>query len=323
MKLATFTESGLTRCGVVDGEEIIDLGAVPGIPADMCALLAGGVEAVGRALRRDLPRLALADVRLEPPVRPAKFMAAGLNARDHRREITPGRLARNLHLVRLGLGSKLAHPRSRYPMFFAKATSSITGPYDPIWSPADSPTADFEGEVCAVIGRRCHRLTAAEAARAVAGYTITNDVSVRAWQLDSPMGPILAKGYPTHGPLGPWIVTSDERPGGDFELCTFVNGRQRQHGSTGDLIRTPLQLVAILSRFCVLEPGDLIATGTFAGVGLFERRWLAPGDTVRVEVDGIGHIENRVSEEPPRRGLLDEPAAEGYPALERRDRVRG
>jgi len=300
MKLATFTTGESTRCGVVEDDGVVDLGPTD-LPDDMCGLLAlgpDGLDRVRAAASNGGPRLALADVRLEPPVRPAKFLAAGLNARDHRNEITAAKLLRNLGLVRLGVGSKIAHPRTRHPICFAKATSSITGPYDPIWSPRESPTADFEGELVVVIGRRCRHVPMERVDEVIAGYTITNDVSVRGWQADSPMGPILAKGYETHGPIGPWILTADERPGGDFDLRTYVNGELRQQGNTGALIRPPRKLVSSLSRFCTLEPGDLIATGTFAGVGLFDQRWLAPGDVVRIEVDGIGHIENPVIAEP-------------------------
>lgn len=299
MKLATFTHGQRTRVGLVVGDEVVDLSET-GLPEGMRELTElgpEGLEQAATALERG-NRLALDEVRLEAPVRPGKFFAVGLNSRDHRGELTPAKLVRNLQWVRLGVGSKLAHPRSRYPLFFTKATSCVTGPYDPIYSPRDEPSADYEGEVCVVVGRRCRHASADEAHEAILGYTITNDVSVREWQLDSPMGPILAKGYDTHGPIGPWIVTRDERPAFDFELRTFVNGEQRQQGNTGDLIKGPEEIVSILSRFCTLEPGDLIALGTFAGVGLFDKRFLKPGDTVRIEVDGIGAIENPVVEEP-------------------------
>ncbi|MGK2937049.1 MAG: fumarylacetoacetate hydrolase family protein [Solirubrobacteraceae bacterium] len=299
MQLATFTEDDRTRIGAVVGDEIADLTAA-GLPADMRALIAGGPEALTAASGAvgHAPRVALDAVRLRAPVQPPKFLAVGLNSRDHRREITAGNLLRNLDLVRLGIGSKFAHPRSRYPLFFPKATSCVTGPRDPIWIPRDEPTLDYEGELCVVIGRRCRRLTEEEAAEAIFGYTITNDLSVRGWQLDSPMGPVLAKGFETHGPLGPVILTADERPNGDFALRTTINGEQRQEGNTGELIQGPHRLVSILSQFCTLEPGDVLALGTFAGVALFTHRYLAPGDIVRVEVDGIGHLENRVVMEP-------------------------
>lgn len=312
MRLVTFTHQGSTRPGVVDGEDVVDLGH---LAPDMVSLLGLGPEgthSIAAARRERAPAALLADVRLEAPVRPGKFLAIGLNSRDHRNEITPGKLLRNMHLVRLGIGSKLAHPVTRYPIVFTKAPSSITGPYDEIWSPRGEPTADYEGELCIVIGRRCRHLEAEQVPEAIAGFTITNDVSVRGWQLDSPMGPILAKGYATHGPLGPWITTSDERPDGDFLLRTYVNGELRQEGRSGALIAPPLELVRVMSRFFTLEPGDVIACGTFAGVGLFDRRWLAPGDVVRVEVDGIGHIENTVVDEPRGQvGFLDWPALRG------------
>lgn len=299
MHLATFTADDHTRTGAVLDDEIVDLTAA-GLPADMREFIAAGPLALDAA--RDAldtaPRLPLAAVRLRPPVQPPKFLAVGLNSRDHRREITPGNLLRNLDLVRLAVGSKVAHPRTRYPIFFPKATSCVTGPIDPVWVPRGEPTLDYEGELCVVIGRRCRRLTEEQAADAIFGYTITNDLSVRGWQLDSPMGPVLAKGFETHGPLGPVILTADERPDADFVLRTFVNGEQRQEGNTGELIQGPRRLVSILSQFCTLEPGDVLALGTFAGVALFNHRYLEPGDVVRVEVDGIGHLENPVVVEP-------------------------
>jgi 2-keto-4-pentenoate hydratase/2-oxohepta-3-ene-1,7-dioic acid hydratase in catechol pathway len=302
LRLATFTDDQGIRCGAVLGDHVLDLAAAGAIErhATMCDLLAGGSSTLDRIRR--LPdsalRIPLDRVRLEPPVRPAKFMALGLNSRDHRQELTARSLARNLSLIRVALGLKLAYPNSRYPLFFAKATSSIAGPYDEIWSPAHSPTADYEGELCVVIGARCRQLSNEDAEGAIVGYTITNDVSIRGFQLDNPMGPILAKGYETHGPIGPWIVTTDEFDPARAQLRTYVNGRLHQHGNLGELVLSPLRVVSILSRFCTLEPGDLIALGTFAGSGMLERRWLKPGDTVRVEIDGIGHIENAVVPEP-------------------------
>jgi 2-keto-4-pentenoate hydratase/2-oxohepta-3-ene-1,7-dioic acid hydratase in catechol pathway len=302
MKLATFSDGRGTRCGVVFDDGVADLAAAGVLESgtEMRELLAGGSQALQRVRdgAGDAPRIALEEVRLEPPVRPAKFIAIGLNSRDHRKELTPTRLLRNPGLIRFGLGVKLAHPRSRHPIFFAKATSCVIGPYDEIWSPTESPTADYEGEVCVVIGRRCRQVSEERAGEAIAGYTITNDVSVRGWQLDNPMGPILAKGFETHGPIGPWIVTPDEFDADHFELRTYVNGELRQRGRGTDLLLGPERVVSTLSTFCTLEPGDLIALGTFAGSGILERRWLEPGDAVRVEVDGIGHIENAVVAEP-------------------------
>jgi 2-keto-4-pentenoate hydratase/2-oxohepta-3-ene-1,7-dioic acid hydratase in catechol pathway len=156
---------------------------------------------------------------------------------------------------------------------------------------------DFEGELVAVIGRRVRRADPATALASVAGYTVGNDVSVRDWQQDTPtMWP--GKSFDTHGPLGPWIVTADELDPADLTIRTWVDGELRQEGSTKEMVTGIGDMIAALSRVCTLEPGDLVATGTPGGVGLFSGRLLQPGQRVRVEIEGIGAIENPVVAEP-------------------------
>ncbi len=302
MRLVTFAgERGGDRVGVQLDGELADLSAVDGGPASMLDLLEGAGDdlaaAVGRWQAR-APRVDAAGVRLRAPVpRPPKFLAIGLNTTDHRDDLSLRVILRNLPALRLVAGYKVAHPRPRYPLFFAKATSCVTGPYDPIWAPSGSDRADYEGEVAAVIGRRSRHLTPARAREAIVGLTLTNDVSVRDWQGDNPTGPMLGKGYETHGPLGPAIVTWDELAD-DLELRTLLNGERRQTGRLSDLVRSPAEVVSILSQFCTLEPGDVVACGTWSGVGFFAGRFLRPGDVVRIEADGLGHIENPVIAEP-------------------------
>jgi 2-keto-4-pentenoate hydratase/2-oxohepta-3-ene-1,7-dioic acid hydratase in catechol pathway len=225
-------------------------------------------------------------------------MAIGLNARDHRKEVNARWLMREPRLILLGAGYLIAHPKPKYPYFFAKATSSITGPYDPIMLPAGTSRVDWEGELAVVIGARIHDVSVETARRSIAGYMIANDVSVRDWQLDNPTATALAKSYPSHGPLGPWMVSADQLDLRDVELRTYLNAELRQRGRIGDLILSPAEIISTLSAFCVLEPGDVIACGTFAGIGWASGRLLRPGDTVRIEVDGIGHIENPVIAQP-------------------------
>jgi 2-keto-4-pentenoate hydratase/2-oxohepta-3-ene-1,7-dioic acid hydratase in catechol pathway len=160
---------------------------------------------------------------------------------------------------------------------------------------------DYEGEVGFVIGRRCRHVSAEDAADVIAGYVIVDDVSVRDWQIQTPQWS-LAKSFDTHGPIGPWIVTADEL--GDphaLNIRTLVNGEVRQESSTSQLIFNCFRIVEILSQACTLEPGDVIATGTPSGVaGAMEGQpWLEPGDRVRIEVEGIGAIENEVVDERP------------------------
>ena len=274
MRLATFTHRGTTRAGVVVGDEVVDLG-----PSEMTALLAAGLEHVSGAVGKT--RLPLAQVRLQAPVlRPPKFLAVGLNYADHVAESGAGRPA--------------------LPTLFNKQSTCVTGPYDPIHRPRVSPLLDYEGELGFVIGRRCRHVPRARAAEAIAGWVVLNDVTVRDWQLRVPTW-TMGKSFDTHGPMGPWIVTADEL--GDphaLRLRTWVNGELRQDSSTAQLIFDSFALVEHLSTAFTLEPGDVVATGTPGGVGMAMSppRFLVPGDVVRVEIERIGHIENRVVDEP-------------------------
>lgn len=283
MKLATFTHDARTRVGVVLGDEVADVTVAGSVPADMIALLAAGaagLDAVRRAADR-APRLPLGAVHLDAPVpRPPTFLAIGLNYADHIEES--------------GL------PRPQFPVFFNKQTTCVTGPYDPIHRPRVSPALDYEGELVFVIGRRCRHVPRERAHEVIAGYCIGDDVSVRDWQFKAPTM-TLGKSFDTHGPLGPWLVTPDEV--GDphaLGLRTFVNGELRQASNTRHLIFDCFAQVEVLSTVCTLEPGTVISTGTPNGVGAAMQppRFLRAGDVVRVEIDGLAHIENRVIEEP-------------------------
>ncbi len=224
-------------------------------------------------------RLPLAGVRLAPPVQPRKFFAIGLNYADHVAES--------------------GQPMPEHLTVFVKASSCVTGPFDPIERPAVSDCLDYEGELGFVIGRRCRHVRAEDAAAVIAGYLIVDDVSVRDWQIQTPQWS-LAKSFDTHGPIGPWIVTADEL--GDphtLGIRTYVNGELRQQSNTRQLIFDCFRQVEILSQACTLEPGDVIATGTPSGIAatMEGRPWLKPGDRVRVEIDGIGAIQNDVVQE--------------------------
>jgi 2-keto-4-pentenoate hydratase/2-oxohepta-3-ene-1,7-dioic acid hydratase in catechol pathway len=285
MKLATFTHRGSTRLGVVVDDQIIDLTvAAPSLPREMTTFLSGGTEALDAARRAESAangRLALADVRLEAPVlRPPKFLAIGLNYADHVAE------------------SGMETPA--VPVFFNKQSTCVAGPYDPIHLPRVSPLLDYEGELAFVIGRRCRHVPRDRAHEVIAGYVVVNDVSVRDWQLRTPTM-TMGKSFDTHGPMGPYLVTADEV--GDphaLELRTWVDGELRQHSNTRQLIFDCFAQVEHLSTAFTLEPGDVVTTGTPAGVGGAMRppRFLTAGSVVRVEVERIGYIENRVIPEP-------------------------
>ena len=159
---------------------------------------------------------------------------------------------------------------------------------------------DYEGELGVVIGRTTRRVAAAEALGAVGGYLVVNDVSVRQWQRRSPTF-TLGKSFDTHGPTGPWVVTPDEVPDPlDLRIRTWVNDELRQDGSTAQMVLGIAEQIAYLSQSMTLEVGDILTTGTPAGVGAgFDPpRWLRPGDVVTVEIDGIGRLENPVVAEP-------------------------
>ena len=224
----------------------------------------------------------LDEVRLLAPVQPRKFLGIGLNYADHIAE------------------SGMEAPE--FPVFFNKQSTCVVGPGDDVHMPRVSSLLDYEGELAIVIGQRCRHVSEEHAAEVIAGYTITNDLSVRDWQLRTPTM-TLGKSFDTHGPLGPWVVTADEL--GDphsLSIKTWVNDELRQDGNTSEMIYDCFQQVAHLSEAFTLEPGDVIATGTPAGIGAvrqpFPEGLLKVGDVVRVEIEGIGTLENTVVEEP-------------------------
>lgn len=285
MRLASYRYQNQTRLGAVVGDEVVDLtDALAGHPIDVADLLvagADGLAAARRAIDTKAPRRALAEVQLAAPIRrPPKFLAIGLNYADHVAE--SGQDAPAL------------------PVFFNKQSTCIAGPYDPIHLPRVSPLLDYEGELGFVISRRCRHVPRDRAHEVIAGYLVVNDVSVRDWQLRVPTW-TMGKSFDTHGPIGPWLVTPDEL--GDphaLELRTWVNGELRQHSNTRNLIFDCFAQVEHLSTAFTLEPGDIISTGTPGGVGgaLKPPRFLAAGDRVRIEIEGIGAIDNPVIAEP-------------------------
>jgi 2-keto-4-pentenoate hydratase/2-oxohepta-3-ene-1,7-dioic acid hydratase in catechol pathway len=293
MKLVTFTEGGTTRIGVMadNDNSIVDLAAAaPDLPREMTAFLTAGpaaTERAHRAAKDSAHRIPATNGKLEAPIRrPPEFLAIGLNYADHVEE------------------TKMKRPE--FPMFFNKQTSSVTGPFDPVHLPRVSSALDYEGELGFVIGRRCRHVPRDRAHEVIAGYVIVNDVSVRDWQRRSPTM-TLGKSFDTHAPFGPWIITADEL--GDphkLELRTFVNGEQRQHSNTKNLIFDCFAQVETLSTVFTLMPGTVISTGTPGGVAaaMNPPKWLKVGDVVRIEIDGIGKIENKVIAEPANTDLL-------------------
>jgi 2-keto-4-pentenoate hydratase/2-oxohepta-3-ene-1,7-dioic acid hydratase in catechol pathway len=272
---------GVPALGIVDGEEVADLSGA-GVGAEPAAALAGVGQAGLEKLAANAPRLPLAEVRLVAPASPRKYLAIALNYADH--------------IAELGMDAP------EVPVFFNKQVTCVVGPGAEIHMPKVSTFLDYEAELALVIGRRCRHVPAERAHEVIAGYTCANDVSVRDWQ-GRAQTMTIGKSFDTHGPLGPWLVTADEL--GDpqaLRIRCMVNDETRQDASTAEMVFDCFQQVAHLSEAFTLEPGDTIATGTPAGVGLGRKpvrdNLLHVGDTVRVEIERIGELLNTVVEEP-------------------------
>lgn len=272
MKLCTFTHAGRTCTGIVVDGTVIETG----VPGTMIDLIRGwddlkpGLEAKAATGER----IPLAVVKLEAPVpRPGKIFAIALNYADH--------------IAEIGLGM----PERQ--VWFTKAQTSVNAPYDPILIARGTMTPDYEAELVAVVGKGGKHIAAADAPAAVFGYTVGNDVTERTWQHAVPQW-ALGKSFDTHAPMGPWIVTADELADPHkLGIRCHVNGEQRQNSNTRNLVYNIWQQVEHLSAGMTLEPGDCLFTGTPGGIGaaMNPKRFLEPGDVVRTEIDGIGHIE--------------------------------
>lgn len=288
MKLITFRCRGHQSIGKVVGNQVIDLPASdPSLPRTMLELLQAGPAALERARAVDVARgvaYPMADVQLDAPVpNPSKFLAIGMNYSKH---------------VEEAKAAGIQVPDSQ--VWFNKQVSCVHPPFEPVHMPKASDKLDYEAELGVVIGRRCRHVSEADAPSVVAGYVVCNDVSVRDWQMRSPTM-MLGKSFNTHGPFGPWIVTADEVANPHaLQMRMKLNGEVRQEVNTGEMVFNIWQQIAYLSTVMTLEPGDVLATGTPSGVGAARKPplFVRVGDVMRVEIDGIGHIENTVVGEP-------------------------
>ena len=282
MKLATFStpDNQNPRVGVVRDDGIADLGGADGVPDTLLGLLSAGDAAMAAAraaadAATDI--LPLDQVTLHPPVpTPGKILAIGLNYGDHIEES--------------GMG------KPKHQAWFNKQHNCVNGPYADIALPSVSEMLDYEAELVVVIGKRCKHVPRDRAAEVIAGYCCGNDVSVRDWQMRAQTMQI-GKSFDTHGPTGPWLVTPDEV--GDphsLNIRAEVNGELRQNSNTRHLIYDCYDAVAHLTQAFTLDPGDLLFMGTPAGVGAAMKppQFLKAGDVVRVEIEKLGYLENRV-----------------------------
>jgi 2-keto-4-pentenoate hydratase/2-oxohepta-3-ene-1,7-dioic acid hydratase in catechol pathway len=282
MKLLSYKYNGQIQIGALLGEQIVPAGA--DLPGNMLDFLAAG-EPARQALQKLIDaggkRLPLSDVQLLAPIpRPGKLLGVGLNYADH--------------IGETGM------EKPEYPTFFTKQSTCVIADGDAIHVPPVSDKVDYEGELAFVIGKRCKHVPVEQAHDVIAGYTICNDVTVRDWQQRTPTW-TLGKSFDTHGPLGPWLVTADEiADPHNLSLKTWVDDELRQNGNTREMIFNCYELIAYLTQVMTLEPGDVISTGTPAGVGvkMKPRGYLKPGQTVRIEIEGIGALSNPVLAEP-------------------------
>lgn len=284
MRLASFAIEGRHTFGAVKDGGIVDLGRRLPEFADLRALLRSGrMDSLRELVETTDADVALEDVRFLPTVpNPEKIVCIGVNYPDRNAEYRDSSEA------------------PRYPSVFMRARESLTGHREPLVKPPESEQLDYEGEIALVIGREGRRIPESSAHEHIAGVTLMNEGSVRDWLRHAKFNVTQGKNFERSGALGPWLVTPDELdPMGDLHLRTTVNGELRQADCTANLVFPFRYLIHYLSTFFRLKPGDVIATGTPSGAGarLDPPRWLAPGDRVVVQAEGIGVLENTVAAE--------------------------
>jgi 2-keto-4-pentenoate hydratase/2-oxohepta-3-ene-1,7-dioic acid hydratase in catechol pathway len=286
MRLITYKAKHDARLGLLRDDHVIDLAAASDgrLPSDMRTFLQQGENAMRLARQVEqnaTASLPLAEVMLLAPIpNPSKVVAIGLNYMDHCRE------------------QNIEPPEA--PIIFAKFPSAVVGPGAAIrWDPALTRKVDYEVELAVVMGRTARRVSAADALDYVAGYTISNDVSARDLQFGDRQW-VRGKSLDTFCPLGPWLVTRDEIPDPhDLSIRCTLNGDVMQDSTTAEMIFGVTTLIEFISRAFTLLPGDVIATGTPDGVGVFRspQVFMKSGDVVTLEVEGLGQLTNHCIEE--------------------------
>jgi 2-keto-4-pentenoate hydratase/2-oxohepta-3-ene-1,7-dioic acid hydratase in catechol pathway len=284
MQLISFARAGRTGYGAVKDGGVVDLGSRLGRDAptllDMIAdaLPARAAEIVARAA----PDFGLKDVTLDLPLpRPGKILCIGINYLDRNAEYNDG------------------SEQPKHPSVFLRVPASFVAHGAPLIRPPETRQFDYEGEIALVIGKTGRRIPRAAAMSHVFGYTAANEGTVREWTRHGRFNVTQGKNFDRSGAIGPWIVTADAAPAGPLRVKTRVNGEERQNETTDRLLFPFDFLIAYLSTFTTLEPGDLILTGTPNGAGArFDPpRWLGPGDVVEVEIEGVGVLSNPVADE--------------------------
>ena len=296
MKLVTFLlkeDLNTLRIGALKDNGIIDF-SFSDLPNNMIDFIALGNQGLDKA--NDLVQVENNiyfndDIILKAPIlKPNKILAVGLNYKKH---VDEAKDLKDHHSNNVEL-------QEQYPNIFNKQNSSVNDPYGDVHRPNASDWLDYEGEMGFIIGKECRHVSYDNAKNCIYGYTVVNDFTVRDWQFRGPPHTMtMGKSWDTHCPFGPCIVTADEIDNPHkLNLKTYVNDEMRQNTNTELMIYDCYTLIEYISTAFTLTPGDLIPTGTPEGSALSTQDWLKPGDKVRVEVENIGYIENKIIQEP-------------------------
>jgi 2-keto-4-pentenoate hydratase/2-oxohepta-3-ene-1,7-dioic acid hydratase in catechol pathway len=279
VKLLNFAVDGRESFGALVGDGVIDLGARLGEAPDLLSCIRAGLTAPGRTLAQSgVADYRLNEVRVRTPAGRTRYFCIGVNYPDRNEEYKDG------------------SARPQYPSIFMRTHTSLCAHEEPIVRPRESEQLDYEGEIAIVLGRGGRRIAEADALGHVFGYTCANEGSVRDWLRHSKFNVTQGKNFDRSGSLGPWVTTADEIGTAPMRITTRVNGEVRQSDTSDRMLFSMSYLIAYLSRFCTLEPGDVILSGTPSGAGArFDPpRYLRAGDVVEVEISGIGTLRNTV-----------------------------
>ena len=296
MKLITFllkNNPKSKRIGAIKNNTVIDFSSSD-LPKDMINFIklgSTGLDIANDVIENQKNIHAIDDVILKAPIdKPNKILAVGLNYRKH---IDEAKELKDHH-------SNDVQLQDQFPNIFNKQNSSVNDPFGDVHRPNASDWLDYEGELGFIIGKECRHVSYENAKNCIYGYTVVNDFSIRDWQFRGPPHTMtMGKSWDTHCPFGPYIVTSDEIDDPhNLALKTFVNDEERQNTNTNLMIYDCYTLIEYLTTAFTLEPGDLIPTGTPEGSAVTTQNWLKPGDKVKVEIEGLGYIENNIIQEP-------------------------